>query len=1348
MTDLSRRLAKLTPEQRAVLENRLRQKQSTAQPETRIMAWRGEVGAPPLSFEQQRLWLTDQLAPGNPAYNSPLALRLRGVLDRAAIQRALKEIMWRHEVLRTSFGVQDEQPVQVVHSDADLHLRSIDLCALPESEREAVAYKLACEEAQRPFDITQGPIFRVLLMTIGEEEHILTLVFHHIAVDAWSIVIFFRELTALYDAYQQQKELPLPPLTLQYADYALWQRQTLQGPKLDGLLTYWREHLANLPTLRLPTDYPRLAGPAFTGEKQTILLSSTLKRKLLAISQHNQATLFMTLLTAFQILLTRYSGQEEIVIGTSVAGRMRKELEDLIGFFINMLILRTVLPGSLNFHKALQHVREECLQAYAHQDLPFERLVQELHPERDSAGMLLFQVLFQSVESLSESGTFPGLVVEPYALQTGTSKFDLLVSIREPGKEISVELEYNTALFRAETIERLLGHYLSLLEALMEHPEQPIQELPVLTKREWHTMISAWNQTETPFSDDLCLHQLFERHVAQQPGALALSYEEQELTYAQLDVRANQLAHYLRRLGVGPDVIVGLCVERSVEMVVGILGILKAGGAYAPLDPNYPEERLAFLLKETRASVVLTQRRLLANLPAQERYVICLDSDWTRIEQVQGDAPLSDVAPTNLAYVISTSGSTGRPKGIAIPHRGVVNNITDLNRRFQVGPGDSVLALSSLSFDMCVYDVLGILAAGGRIELPSASLSKDPAHWAQLLVRKRITLWNSAPSLLDLLVTHCEQTQTGPLHLRLALLGGDWVPVTLPDRLKMLAPGIEFISLGGATEASIHSIIYPVEATDPNWKSIPYGRPMANQEAYILDANFQPVPVGIPGELHLGGIGLARGYLNRPDLTAEKFVPHPFAREAGERLYKTGDLARYREDGVIELLGRLDFLVKIRGLRIEAGEIEATLKQHPAIREAVVLARDDRAGDKQLVAYIVAPEGEPEPTELRSLLKRSLPEYMQPQAYVFLERLPLSPNGKVDRKALPEPDRAQPLRKDLVMPRDELERRLARTWSDILGIEQIGITNNFFELGGDSFKAIRAARACSDTLSLIDFFRNATIQDLAAHLRQSPENTTRLLYELTGHESLPELSFVCVPYGGGNVVSYQTLANNLPEMYHLYSVALPGHDFVRREEPLMPLETVARVCVQEIMQTVESKPLALYGQCAGVALTIEIARQLEAQGRALTAVYLGAALPDREPMRSIALGKEVSDEDLLEWLQYLGGLEDIFAHDDLQHILRAVRHDLLNAAEHYRYAYEVPPVKLKTPIICIVGTEDAATRDYKERYREWEYFGDQVHLQTIDGARHYFVKHNASELAKIICQTSTLEDESLRKDGD
>lgn len=1332
MTELAKRLARLSPEQRALLERQLNTEKFST-PDAHITGRKRKEAWSPLSFEQQRLWFIDQLVPGNPAYNSPLAVRLGGILNIAALQQSLNEIAQRHEALRTTFALRDEQPVQVINDHFVLSFSHRDLSGYPESEREALAHDLVGEEALRPFDLTLGPLFRVQLLSLSSDQHILLLVFHHIVIDAWSIAILMRELTALYDAYQHGQPSPLPALPIQYADYALWQHQTLQGTSLDRLLTFWRQRLVDLPALVLPTDYPRPLDLASQGAKWSFTLPYELTMALQALSKSEHATLFMTMLTAFQILLARYSGQDDIVIGTSVSGRNSKEWDALIGFFVNMLVLRTDLSGNPSFREALRRVREMCLQSYTYQDLPFERLVEELHPERDPTRTPFFQVLFQSIGGVGDDSEFPGLTMEPFVITTETSKFDLLLSIREREQGIIVEAEYSTALFTAETIRRLMDHYRVLLEGLVANPECSIRLLPLFTQTERQNVLRSWNQSRVSYPQDLCLHELFEIQVQRQPQAVALIHENQRLTYAQLNARANQLAHYLRLLGTGPEVVVGLCVERSIEMVVGILGILKAGGAYMPLDPAYPQERLAFMLADTSAPIVLTQKKLVPGLPSTSA-IIYLDTDWPDIARKSDETLPSGVNPSHLAYIIYTSGSTGTPKGIAVLHRGVVNNIIDLNRRFAVDSADSVLALSSLSFDMCVYEVLGLLGAGGTVILPSASAAKDPEYWARLLEQHHITIWNSAPSLLELLVEHCEQSRLAySLRLRLALLGGDWIPVTLPDRLKVLAPAVQFISLGGATEASIHSIIYPVEVSNPAWKSIPYGRPMANQQAYILDPYLQPVPVGVPGELHLGGIGLARGYLSRPDLTAQKFIPHPFSQVPGERLYKTGDLARYGSDGTIELLGRMDFLVKIHGLRIELGEIEATLRQYPAVRDTVVLVKGNETGGKQLVAYIVPSDQEPTSAELRAFLTGKLPDYMQPKAYVFLDRLPFSPNGKVDRGRLPELDQThREAREDFIAPRDALEIKLAGAWSAVLGIDQIGIDDNFFELGGDSFKAIQTARACSKHLALIDFFKNATIRRLANHLRQQSAAPARLLYELTSSATKPELSLVCIPYGGGNAISYQPLADNLPNGYRLYSVALPGHDFARGDEECISLDVLASSCVEEIISTIEGESLALYGQCAGAALTIEIARQLEGKGFPLQATYLGAALPDQEPLRSLEFEKGISDEDMLEWLRWLGGFEEILDPQETQYIIRAVRHDLVNAANYYKKASASQPARLKTPIFCIIGTEDGATRAYETRFQEWSYFGESVRLLLLQGANHYFVKHNAKELARII----------------
>jgi amino acid adenylation domain-containing protein len=783
--------------------------------------------------------------------------------------------------------------------------------------------------------------------------------------------------------------------------------------------------------------------------------------------------------------------------------------------------------------------------------------------------------------------------------------------------------------------------------------------------------------------------------------------------------------------------------------VVGFLGVLKAGGAYVPLDPTYPPERLRFMLEDVRAPVLLTEDQFVDRLPAGGARVVRLDE----AVQVSGPAPRNGgpgrVSPDNLAYVIYTSGSTGTPKGIAIPHRGVVNNIVDLNRRHGIAAGDKVLSLSSMSFDMCVYETLGILAAGGTIVVPEPAGAKDPAHWAHLLVRHGVTVWNSAPALLELLLEYLEGRATSvPSDLRVAFLGGDWIPVSVPTRLKALVPDVQVVSLGGATEASIHSTLYRVEHEDPQWKSIPYGRPMANQRAFVLDTSLQPLPVGLPGELHLGGVGLARGYLRRPGRTAERFVPDPFAHEPGQRLYKTGDLARHLPSGELELLGRMDFLVKIHGLRIELGEVESVLRLHPEVRDVVVVAREDAAGDKVLVAYVtpVSEQGQ-SGADLRQFAARFLPEYMVPAASVWLRALPLTPNGKVDRRALPAPELPrQAASVHRPQPEDPIQARLARVWASVLGLEHVGLDDNFFALGGDSFKAIRAVRSFDESVAVIDLFRHPTIRALSEHLRRTPPRQTALLHRLTEHTHEAQVTIVAIPYGGGNVIAYQPLADALPAGYALLSVALPGHDPSRRDEPLLSPQEVAKACLEEIVDTV-SGPIAVCGVCAGVAAAVELASLLEASAVPLSAVFLGAALPSRRSLAASERSWTASDEEVHEYLTAIGGFEGALDPHDLHHVLRVVRHDGLGADRWFDAVSSSLSVPLRTPVYCIFGDQDPVTEDYKERVSDWRHFAESIELIEIRGGGHYFIKHQAGELARILTDRLRTTDRAGGRSG-
>lgn len=905
----------------------------------------------PLSFDQQRFWFIAHLVPGSSSYNIHSAFQIAGPLNVTALEQSLSAIVARHEALRTVFPTVDGRPIPVIREAAPVRLPRTDLRHVADSEREDEALRVAAAEAQHAFDFAEGPLYRYRLIQLGDSAHILVSTVHHIVFDGWSIGVFARELSLFYDAFTRSLPSPLPALPIQYVDYAAWQRTRIEGELRERQLAYWRQQLEGAPRLlELPSDHPRPPIQNFRGAHKSFRLSEELSIGLRALSRAEGTTLFMTLMAAFQALMFRYTGQEEVVVSTGVANRDRRETEPLIGCLINILLFRTSFAGNPSFREVLRRVRDVALGAFANQDLPFEQLVEELQPERDLSYNPLTQIMFVLLNAPHTPLELSGLDVTPLDVETAASPYDVVVHMCDSEAQLVGWLDYNSDLFDPSTIDRLLDHFVVLLEAVARDSAQSVLTLPLLTSAERHRMLVEWNDTAWEFPHDRCLHELFEQQASRAPAATAIVFGDQLCTYAELDHRANQLARHLQTLGVGPDVLVGLCVERSMEMVIGILGIMKAGGAYVPLDPTYPRTRLDTMLQQTKAAVLLTQERLRPVLAGAAPHIIHLDSEWSAIDGHGGTKPDCAVTPRHLCYVIFTSGSTGTPKGISLEHRGVVNNIVDLNRRHGVGPADRMLALSSLSFDMCVYEVLGTLEAGGTIIMPLPESLREPADWAVLVRRHQVTVWNSAPALLKMYVDYvCDRPDLWPRQLKVVILGGDWVPVSLPDRVKAMAPAVQFIVLGGATEASIHSTIFPVEETDPTWTSIPYGRPMYNQKVYVLNSALEPVPIGVVGELYLGGIGLGRGYFERPDLTAERFLDNPFI--AGERIYRTGDLTRFRPDGVLELIGRVDYQVKLRGLRIECGEIESTLRQHPGVREAIVAAKDF-GGDKRLVAYI------------------------------------------------------------------------------------------------------------------------------------------------------------------------------------------------------------------------------------------------------------------------------------------------------------------------------------------------------------------------------------------------------------
>ncbi len=1165
----------------------------------------------PLSFAQQRLWFFDQLEPGNLFYNLPNAIRLTGKLHRDALQRAVDEIVRRHESLRTTFTKQDGEPYQVIAEPSAVDLRFHDISDLPEAEREAKVRELATAEARKPFDLNRGPLFRVTLVRLSDSEHVLLSTMHHVITDGWSMGgIFFRELALLYRGYATGEPPSLPEAPIQYADFASWQRHWLQGEVLENQLGYWRDKLSGVAPLELPTDRPRPAEPRFRGNFQTIVLNPEFGEKLQELCRKEGVTLFMTLLAGFKALLSRYSGQDDIAVGTPIAGRNRAEIEGLIGFFVNTLVMRTEWSGDPTFRELLSQVRDTCLGAYDHQDIPFEKLVEELHPQRDLSRSPLFQVMFVLQNAPRNSMSLGDLTISRQeADKNVTSRYDLTLSVTESQRGLGVVVKYKTDLFDDESMQRFLKHFQRLLEDVVANPDRALSELVLLSEAELDKVVVEWNQTAADYPRDRCVHRVFEAQAKIRLDATALSYQGRSVSYRELDEWSTQLAHHLRSIGVGKERVVGICMDRSPEMVVGILGVLKAGGAYLPVDSGQPAERLGYILDDAGVSVVLTNGAVDAKPQAAD--VVDLDRDARLIAKQPKTALSNTVGPQNLAYVIYTSGSTGKPKGVLVEHRGLMNVVTAQNRAFEIVPESRVLQWVPIHFDASQGEIFRALAAGATLCLAPAEDLMPGESLLNTMRAQRITA-------ATIHASGAASISPADLpDLRTLTVGGEACPM---DLAKRWADGRKFFNGYGPSETTICATL--ATAWDPE-RPPPIGRPIANTQVYVLDSHMRPLPVGVPGELFIGGDGVARGYLRLPHLTAASFVPDPFSGRTGARLYRTGDRVRWLPDGQLEFLGRIDEQVKIRGFRIECGEIENTLRGHPAIQDCAVVAREDTPGDKRLVGYLVVKPGTETSPDVRTFLKERLPEYMVPPVFVFIEAVPRKGHGKVDRAKLPAPVMAD---RSIVSPRDAVEMQLVQIWEDVLNQRPIGVRDDFFELGGHSLLAVKLMDRVKTTfdrkLSMAVLFRHPTIEDLAAKLRQQHEFDSPLV-EIRPTGNRPPL-FLMHP-AEGNVLCYADLVRHLDVDIPVYGLQARG--LTGEQEPHKSIEAMVSDYIGLIRTVLPKGPYRLGGWSTGGLVAYEMARELVAQGEPVEiVVMLDTHLPqtDREPPK-IDPGKRMAD---------------------------------------------------------------------------------------------------------------------------
>ena len=1312
------------------------------------------AGEPPLSHAQERLWFLEQFAPGTGQLTIRVSLRLRGQLDAAALGAALDAVAARHDALRMRYpATWDGRPQVVVADDPE--------SALPLTVRdapdEAASRTLVAEFMAAPFDLATGPVARALLVRLAADDHVLALAMHHIASDGWSVDLLLRELYARIDG-----RIADGP-EVRYGDYAAWQRG-LAPPRGD--LEFWRERLAGLEPLDLPADRPRPPERTYAGAAWGFPLEPGLAAGLARLGREHGATVYMTMLAGLAALLGRYAGTSDVAVGSPVAGRPLPELDRVIGCFVNMLTMRVDLSGDPTFAELLDRVRNTAVDAFAHQDLSFEQLVPELDLPRDVSRSPLFDVML-TMQNYRAGGVNPpaGLSVANFPLNTWATRYDLELYVADdPSGGLSGLFVYNTDLFEAATIGQFAGHLRTLLEHVAAvpprgdaPPDTPrtgpgsrLSQIGLLTSGERRLVTEGRNDTATEFPGTATLHGEIEVQAWRTPEAVAVRFEGRCLSYRELDAAATRVAHTLRAHGVGAGSVVAVCAERSLELLPGLLGVLKAGAAYLPIDSDYPADRVEFMLSDAAPAVLLTQGHLRPTLPQAAVPTLDLD-DPAAWDGAECSSPR--VRPDDVAYVIYTSGSTGRPKGVPNTHRGIANRLDWMQQRYRLEPGDVVAQKTPVSFDVSVWELFWPLRCGASLALATPGGHKDAAYLRGFIVAEGVTTVHFVPSMLAAFLADDEAGQCR--SLRRVICSGEELTADLARRCVRALPAAELHNLYGPTEAAVDvSAWHCRPETLANAARVPIGMPIANTVLYVLDAFMAPVPIGVPGELYIGGTCLARGYLNRPALTAERFGPNPFG-PPGSRLYRTGDLARWRRDGPLEFLGRLDAQVKLRGVRIEPGEIESALRALSAVRDAAVIVREDRPGDKRLVAYITPADPAAsldqvlDHAAIRAELKRTLPELIVPSGYVTVATLPLGPNGKLDRRALPAPVAERDAEVEFIPPRTPTERALAEIWGVLLDVAAVGVDDDFFDLGGHSLLATqvvaRLRKQAGVQVSVMDLFKYPTIRELAA-LADTPaqrRGPRALLHRLTlDRAAAPALSYVCVPYGGGSAVVYQPLADALPDTCALWSVAFPGHD-VGVDEESLPFDELAASCVTEIMEKIDG-PVALYGHCAiGGALGVEIARRLEAAGRKPAAVYIGGSFPFARPrgrlMTRIARFTEAepirSDQHYVNWLISLGlDIGDI-EPGQARRFARNMRRDSRDAEEYYTGLLHTAASRLRAPVISVVGTEDRATDYYQERYREWHFLTGTTAVAVLAEAGHYFLKYRADELAEIVTVT-------------
>lgn len=1300
----------------------------------------------PTSSSQRRLWFMYQMKPESIEYNVPVAYVIHGAFKRELCQAALDEVVARHEVLRTTFCEVDGEPMQAVASEKKADIMWVEeYVGLQGEEKEKAIDGFLKKETNTPFDLEHGPLFRTIVVKAEEDRHFLAFVAHHSIIDSWSIDILKKEFAQCYRKQVGDTSDELPELPIQYGDYAVWQQRELIKETDAEKVRYWVDKLKDAtPELDLPADFERPKTRSGIGFNHRFSLSGKESELVKKAAAEHGCTVFMYLLAVYQVLLYHYTQLDRITVGTTITNRPTKETEHLIGFFINNITFNTPIEDGIRFADYLQCVKEETLQMYKHQDVPFEAIVEKLHLKRDLSRTALFQVMFNYLSEAGDVDCLEGIESEEYALGGSKATTDLNLFSWDNHGELTFNFEYATDLFKASTIERFARHFHNLVNVFTENPDMLIDAAEYIGDEEKYALLEEeFRQMEPsdPSRNAICL---FEEQVEKTPDSVAMQFEGKKMTYEELNRKANQIAHYLISIGVKVGDTVGLYMDRSMEMVIGMLATMKAGGAYVPLDPTYPSERIEKIVTQAKIKQVLTQRFLLGEAPNKEGVELnCVDTILQNRVEAQEVNPNLELTGEELMYILFTSGSTGEPKGVMIRHKNYASYFKAVMKEVKIEEPLQYIIVTTFAADLGSFCIYAPLLTGGCVHIVAYEKATDAEWLADYFERNPIDVMKMVPSHFEAL--QISERANKIIAREMIIFAGEAVNKETIKKVWEHNTNCRVLNKYGPSETTVTATAYEItRKTIDELPEIPLGKPLSNTYGYVLNKRMKPVPYGVVGELYLGGDGVAAGYLGRDDLTAERFLEDPFHPESGRRIYKTGDLVRRMDNGDLVFLGRADRQVKIRGYRIELGAIEKVLREVNEVEEAVLNIRKE--GQNQfLCAYVTLKAGVEGVTgsTIRKSIKSKIPDYWMPSFFVILDAIPLTANGKIDYKALPIPSVEGQLEESYVAPRDALEEELAAIWAEALGISKIGIDDNFFDLGGESFKAMRMTRKIGRGISVIDLFKFPTIRELHERLSGQTETETGRLVRLTPKpEGKVRMNYICFPFAGGSAIAFQPLANEMPKNCQLFGVRMPGHDYAMKDDVGGTIDELVAECVAEVKEKCEG-PVSIYAQCVAGAVGVALAYALEAEGIEVTTVFEAANFPSpRLPGKLAELWAKIAPSDIWmsnrvyrETLKSLGNSDETNNEEEEKFIIAGIRHDARMSEDYFSsnyYKKDFP--KLKAPICCIIGARDRTTEYYEERYREWEHYSDDVTYQVIEDAGHFFHKHQPKEVCGILAE--------------